>query len=280
MQAGFRGTPDNVKIIMLAAAALTGAPPPNQIPTAQPTAKWVVDFATDHCTASRAFTANGLDLIFAIQPLAMRDGARVMIQMPRKITSWVSENAAISIASSRLERTGAVMAEPVVRPGYSRYVIGLNREDYEKLLTAHQMTFDGQHLRAQFDLGSLASLTKVLDQCKSTLLASWGLPVEAQTNLASFPKPNDGAAIFSPNDYPNGAANRGAIGEVWALTNVDSSGRVTGCRIIRSSGHADLDAATCTSIRKRARFAPALDKAGKPMASPYIFTTRWQTFAF
>ena len=106
MQAGFRGTPDSVKIIMLAATALTAVPPPNQIPTAQPTAKWVVDFATDHCTASRGFTANGLDLIFAIQPLAMRDGARVMIQMPRKITSWESENATILIASSRLERAG------------------------------------------------------------------------------------------------------------------------------------------------------------------------------
>lgn len=262
------------------AAAFAAAPPAPPIPAAEPTAKWVVDFAAEYCTASRSFRLNGADLIFGIQPGVMQDGARVMIQAPRNLSSWEGEKASVFIGPGRLDLASTVLVQPVVLPGHARYVIGLTPENYDKLLTTRQLTFDGEHLRARFDLASLGSLTKVLDQCKSTLLASWGLPVEAQARLASFPKPNDAAAIFSSNDYPNRAANRGAIGEVRALTSVDSFGRVTDCRILRSSGHADLDAATCASIRKRARFTPALDKAGKPMASPYLFTTRWQTFAY
>ena len=269
-----RGKPKVVKIALFA-AALAAAAPPRPIPVATPVAKWVVDFAPEHCTASHTYMADGAELVVAIQPVPTRDTATLLIQAPRKLTTWESEAAEVHIGSDRIELGGRVRAEPVVKPGFSRYVIGLKRENYEKLLATGRLTFNGQHLRAQFNLQNLAALSKVLAQCNRTLLESWGLPADAQAALASFPEPKNPSAIFNPNDYPNRAANRGAIGEVHALTSVDSAGRVTGCRIMRSSGHADLDEATCEAIRKRGRFSPALDRTGKPMASPYLFTTRW-----
>ena len=48
---------------------------------------------------------------------------------------------------------------------------------------------------------------------------------------------------------------------------VDPGGRVRDCRIVRSSGNRELDAATCGSAMRRLRYAPARNTAGRPVAA-------------
>lgn len=57
---------------------------------------------------------------------------------------------------------------------------------------------------------------------------------------------------------------------------IDARGRVTGCTITRSTGHAPLDAATCDLVTKRARFDAARDSSGKPVAGSYSGSVTWQ----
>lgn len=57
---------------------------------------------------------------------------------------------------------------------------------------------------------------------------------------------------------------------------IDAGGKVTGCTVTRSTGHAALDAATCDLVSKRARFDPARDDTGKPVAGRYSGTITWQ----
>ena len=57
---------------------------------------------------------------------------------------------------------------------------------------------------------------------------------------------------------------------------IDARGKVTGCTITRSTGHAPLDAATCDLVSKRARFDAARDGAGKPVAGSYSGVITWQ----
>lgn len=57
---------------------------------------------------------------------------------------------------------------------------------------------------------------------------------------------------------------------------IDASGRVTGCTITRSTGHAALDKATCELVSKRARFEAARDAAGKPVAGSYSSAVTWR----
>ena len=76
--------------------------------------------------------------------------------------------------------------------------------------------------------------------------------------------------LFSTDDYPATALQNGEEGTVQARLQVDPQGRVSGCSIIRSSGHASLDDATCNILRKRARFTPARDAHGNAVADSVV----------
>jgi protein TonB len=57
---------------------------------------------------------------------------------------------------------------------------------------------------------------------------------------------------------------------------VGPDGRVQSCTVTSSSGHADLDDATCKNIQRRARFDPALDSNGQPTSGSWSSRVRWQ----
>ena len=54
-------------------------------------------------------------------------------------------------------------------------------------------------------------------------------------------------------------------GRVVFRLRVSRVGRLTDCRIVRSSGTSALDRATCQAALRRLRFGPALDRAGRPL---------------
>ena len=76
-------------------------------------------------------------------------------------------------------------------------------------------------------------------------------------------------------DYPEGAAEAGAQGLVTARYYVETNGRVTGCRVTRSSGNAELDATTCRLIEQRFRYRPSLDPDGVPVRSVVVSNHEW-----
>lgn len=76
-------------------------------------------------------------------------------------------------------------------------------------------------------------------------------------------------------DYPHEASRARAGGEVETRFIIEASGRVTGCRVTRSSGDASLDRTTCALIEERFRFKPATNAAGEPIASQYGWRQSW-----
>ena len=70
-------------------------------------------------------------------------------------------------------------------------------------------------------------------------------------------RPRRIAGEITRRDYPSTA--RGAQGSVTAQLSISPEGRVTICRVTRSSGNAALDAATCRLIQQRFRYTPARD---------------------
>lgn len=77
-------------------------------------------------------------------------------------------------------------------------------------------------------------------------------------------------------DYPRRAAQREEEGTVGFRVTVGINGRVESCEITRSSGSADLDNAACQGLRRYARFEPALDDAGEPIASTWSSSVRFR----
>lgn len=76
-------------------------------------------------------------------------------------------------------------------------------------------------------------------------------------------------------DYPRDASRAKAGGQVEVRFTIEASGRVSACRVTRSSGDASLDRTTCDLIEERFRFKPATDAAGRPVASPYGWRQSW-----
>jgi protein TonB len=56
---------------------------------------------------------------------------------------------------------------------------------------------------------------------------------------------------------------------------VESTGLASGCRVLRSSGDPNVDAALCPLITQRLRFLPALDDRGRPIAYQLDYVATW-----
>lgn len=101
-------------------------------------------------------------------------------------------------------------------------------------------------------------------------------PAHAATASAPpVPKGNPGLWVTT-EDYPPSALREEAEGVVRFTLDVDATGVPLNCSVTQSSGRADLDDATCQLIAERARFEPARDSHGMPIAGTYANTVRWQ----
>lgn len=83
--------------------------------------------------------------------------------------------------------------------------------------------------------------------------------------------------INNAKDFPIPAGGREArIGKsvILALT-VAPSGRATNCRIYKSSGFPETDAAACVLAMQRLKFKPATNGAGEPITSTFYWQQKF-----
>ena len=72
---------------------------------------------------------------------------------------------------------------------------------------------------------------------------------------------------FKADDYPDKAVMWHQQGYVTVSFTVSTEGRVANCQLARSSGYPVLDEVPCKLLTKRARFTPAKDSNGAPVAT-------------
>lgn len=91
------------------------------------------------------------------------------------------------------------------------------------------------------------------------------------------PRPrNDPSQWVTAADYRSVWINRELTGIARFRVEVGTDGRVRNCAITGSSGHAELDRATCDLVTRRARFEPARDRAGEKTAATWSSAVSWQ----
>jgi len=76
-------------------------------------------------------------------------------------------------------------------------------------------------------------------------------------------------------DYPRALGDAGIGGTVTMRFTVGTDGRVSNCRVIGSSGNAELDETTCRLIEQRYRYRPARDWEGRPVPSTDTDEHEW-----
>ena len=99
------------------------------------------------------------------------------------------------------------------------------------------------------------------------------LAAAVQAAPPKFEKAPTGADVrllFSYDDYPAEALQKNEQGTVQAELTIDPDGRVTACKVVRSSNSTALDTATCNIMMRRAKFTPARDANGNPTVDTYL----------
>ena len=103
------------------------------------------------------------------------------------------------------------------------------------------------------------------------------LPADPRSQLPRAAKPISSPALwFSSDDYPASALRQKLTGVVGIRYVVDPDGRVRRCVTVSSSGSQLLDATACGVLVTNARYWPARDLAGKPVAQVATQRVRWQ----
>ncbi|HEY5723128.1 MAG TPA: TonB family protein [Allosphingosinicella sp.] len=77
------------------------------------------------------------------------------------------------------------------------------------------------------------------------------------------------------SDYPRSASRARAGGTVTVAFTVRTDGHASGCRVVKSSGNAELDSTTCELIEQRFRYEPARSADGKAVSSVIGWRQRW-----
>lgn len=80
---------------------------------------------------------------------------------------------------------------------------------------------------------------------------------------------------LSVDDFPFGLIGPGERASVRLRYVVETDGRVSTCRILRSSGFAEVDAMACRLIEQRFRYRPARNAAGDPVRAGVEETHTW-----
>jgi protein TonB len=83
------------------------------------------------------------------------------------------------------------------------------------------------------------------------------------------------AGALANRDYPRSALRSRAQGNVAVRYTVNADGRAEDCRVMRSSGHIELDETTCRLIERRFRYRPALDRSGRPTTATEYKSYDW-----
>ena len=127
------------------------------------------------------------------------------------------------------------------------------------------------------ETGPMRKPLEALGKCIDNLMASWGVDVNKHKNLMRKAAPaEDPKRWVVSADYPLKmlAAGQPAIVEFRLSVGID--GKPTACHIQSSTRPKEFDNAVCKSVMRRAQLNPALDSEGKPIASYYRNTVRFQ----
>ncbi|MEO6360691.1 MAG: energy transducer TonB [Sphingomicrobium sp.] len=253
--------------------ASAGAAPP--VAGWSPATKWNVDYQPNKCVAARNYANGKAEAAIGFEARPMKKELTTIVQVAgitRDITYGIKGKARFA---GREEALQHVIAAPSKRFGRTLYSFVIHREAVEALGPSGQFGFEVRGVQLLLPLTDMPTVMNAMDECVADLVESWGMSREAQARMASPPAPAKGRTMFDADDYPDSALTFGKIGEVQALVQVRADGSVGECRIANSSGHDDIDMATCHSIRKRARFDPARDHGGKPMDAPFLLPVNW-----
>ena len=275
-------------LALTSGAAIAREKPPI---TLERSSKWDVNYDADSFSALAVFGRDAKQVTLRLTWFEPSDMFQLMLigkSLPRQMTS--SSIEVTFNGGSATHRTRSINGTSgdlpmIIVPGTRLHYLkelpagmtdfpGTTTEE-ERAVDQVDLRFNGDTLR--LPLKPFGQVMAAVHTCTRALVKSWGFDPETQEALkarASVIGPPD--HLLTSADYPSGALRQGANGLVRFRLDVDPDGRVSGCHILKGVQSPEFEKTTCDLVRRRARFEPALDATGKPIASYDVDSVQWR----
>lgn len=263
---------------ILLAAVLAGQVGGADAPPLKAVRSWNMEYGDSMCVAARAYGDPVAPITIAFKPTPFGDMLQGVVLGPKK---QLGRQARVKID---LMVSGRELGEQqngmrVHFPDEDRAAITFyfSREEFESLVGAPTFTVRASGsptISVALSMGK--PVLAALRTCETDLLQHFGYDPAKIAMIAKQAEGASPAQWITNDDYPPSVLNEHKQGVSFIGWTISPVGRISDCRILRSSGTPALDKAACDAIQKRGRYRPALDAAGKPVESYSTRQIRWQ----
>lgn len=236
-----------------------------QLASVQP-GRWTIDYGRVSCTLARRISGDNSAILALNAPLGTEPGEFVLLdggagldpRLTGDLELGFGSGAPVAVRATSEQRNGrAVVKLTPVPDDFLARMAGAGRI---------AVTRNGEELLAFAPPDARAGV-EALTRCNEDLLQGWGVDVPARRALSRFARMRD-------NEWAS-RVMPGANTYLVFVAQISERGRATDCRVVVSSRNPRMDRAVCSSLRNNARFEPALDGQGRPVASQYVTRIRW-----
>lgn len=254
-------------IVPILLSFLAVEPTPVVVP---PSTKWTVNYGDTTCTAKRGFGAGTNALTLELR-LVVSDFKRaaVYLRIPADAKNVSASGARLTLLPQG-QSAPLILLQPNEQEPLRAFATPYDKAGdiitgLPEATTVEVRTGKQSRMLAA---GNLKPVLAALAKCGENLLRSWS--IDPSTSVGAEPVGNPGEWL-TDNDYPAAAMARRASGRVMLVAAVTPEGKVSGCRIVVTSGDRDLDLASCAAIYRRGRFKPSTLTASRY----FVMSTRW-----
>lgn len=272
-------------VALLASQPLVAAP---KTETFAPSIPWNVDYADDSCALRRAFVNGNDKVVLELRQFspgdkfsataastAFRQGTK-----PLKVRILPEDKPHDASGSSPLQYPNGLFGfgwydsfVPLGEGAEKLSVIGAapDRTAREKAIEGIELSA-GLTRTAIIATGEMYRPMQAMRKCMEELLTHWGIDAVAHRTLSRRAKAKDQGqwAKIIQDKYPGKMLAYERNGIVRVRVMVGPDGLPTSCHIQVPSQDKSFETTACAGLMKAARFEPALDQVGKPIASYFV----------
>ena len=239
-----------------------------------PPGKWAVEYAKEYCVLLRDGLAGEPGVAVQTRPFTDEHDLLLYVPRTRGKERWIKGWLSIGGVASGAERWINI-GEP--RRAHKLIFTRISTDELANIAVANSIRLSSAE---QLDLtASLPMVTKAMSalrRCEIDLAGKWGISALEMDGLASWAQSEtDLRSMFWSRDRSTVGMLRSPV---RAMLDIDAQGALVGCRIVKSSRVASVDARFCETLRKEGKFRTATDFSGKPvrdkMVTPLITSAR------
>jgi hypothetical protein len=277
-----------VRHILLFLLILPAAPALARELVLEPTSKWYLNYDDDSCRMTRTFGEGDDKVMLLLDWVEPTSKMKVSVigqpfgHLPNDFFP-ISLNFGPNLPKAK---PASALATSIGTDGQPMLIFVprdlLNREKkgpdpttaQEAAVTEMSIVFERR--RITLLTGSMAEPLKAKRACTDDLVRRWGIdPAQAATLRSAATPLTNPRRWLQAKDFPINVMSKGASADVHLRLMIDASGNPSECHVQRATNAPELTQLVCQLMMKRARFKPAIDSTGKPVATYFIRSSVW-----